>query len=174
MGFIEEQMYILFSTYYFEVFLYEGKIQIGRIIQAVSFSPICIVDVKRKLAFPIIPDTWFVKGHKLILHYDINKALPLTESSETKVTEISDNIVKIEKITKLSCNLPKEFNVNGKPIKLTESNFPPHMVFEMFNSYFVTKTLAKPKTTDWTLIVMAVVVAIVILAFMAIMVFGLK
>ena len=74
MGFMQwatEQFYILFSVYYYEVFLYKDKIQIGRIIQAVSFNPVFIVDFQRKLAWTIIKESAFIKGHKLILHYNL-------------------------------------------------------------------------------------------------------
>ena len=172
--FINEQLYILFSMYYYEVFLYNNKIQVGRLIQLVSFNPVFIVDFKRKLAWPICEDTGFVKGHKIILHYKLNNALPLTESKETIIKEINNNVVKVKKVIKLSAKVTKEQKTKAGAMVITESNLPPFMIFEMFNAYFVTFTLSKPKNTDWTLIIGALIIAIIIIAFMVTTVFGLK
>lgn len=169
-----EQLYITFSTYYYEVFLYKEGVQVGRIIQTLSFSPDFIVDFKRKLCWPIIKGVGFVKGHKIILHYNIDHALPLTEASGEEIKEVNSALMKIQTITKLHGKFTKEQWNGSKSMELVNSyNFPPHMLFEMFNAYFVTKTLSKGKTTDWTLIAIAICVVIFILGFMAIMVFGL-
>jgi hypothetical protein len=172
--FIEEQMYILFSTYYYEVFLYKGKVQVGKIIQALSFSPNYIVDFKRKLAFHILKDRGFIKGHKIILHYDIDRAIPLVEIEEEEITEINSSVIKIKKLIKLSGSITKEEKEKSNPKQISESNYPPHLLFEINNAHFVTKTLAQPKVTDWTLIIGAVIVAVIIIAFMAIVVFGFR
>lgn len=174
MEFINEEMYIMFSTYYYEVFLYKNKIQVGRLIQPISFNPLFIVDFKRKLAFSIIKECAFVKGHKLILHYNIDFALPLTEYEEIETTEINEHLIKTKSITKLSGNITKEQKEKSKPKTLSEYNLPPLLLFEIYNAHFITKTVSKPKTTDWGVVFGGFILAIVIIAFMAIMVFGLK
>jgi len=174
MAFFEEQMYILFSMYYYEVFLYFNKIQVKRLIQAFSFSPNYIVDFKGKKAFHIIKERAFIKGHKIILHYNVNSAIPLTEIKEEEITEINNNIIKTKKIIKLVGTVTKEDKKKSEPILINDSNYNPSLLFEINNAHFVTKTLAQPKTTDWTMIIGAIILAIIIIAFMAIVVFGFK
>jgi hypothetical protein len=177
MGFMEylnEQFYILFSIYYYEVFLYKNNIQVTRIIQSVSFSPTYIIDFKGKRAFLIIAKRGFIKGHKIILHYDIDRAIPLKEIQEVEVKEINENIIENKKVTKLVGDITKEQKEKASPLSITPENLPPHMVFEIMNGGFVTKTLAPPKSTDWTMVILAVCFVIGILGFIGIMVFGLK
>lgn len=180
-----EQMYILFSMYYYEVFLYQNKIQVGRIIQPVSYNPNFIVDFNRKLAFLIVSDRCFVKGHKLILHYNIDFGIPLKETEDNIIEEISENITKTTKVIKLSANITKEEKEKAKPKNIvkeektssktiTENNLSPSLIFEIFNAHFVVKTLQKPKSTDWGIVIIAVLIGIVLLGGMAIMIFGLK
>jgi len=173
MDWINEQLYIVFSTYYYEVFLYKDNVQVGRIIQTLNFSPDFIVDFKRKLCWPIIKGVGHIKGHKIILHYKLDFALPLAEVTEENVLEINSALNKIQTITKLTGTFTKEEIAKSKGMSLvTAYNFPPHMLFELFNAHFVTKTLSKGKTTDWTMIVLAICAVIFLLGFMAIMVFG--
>jgi hypothetical protein len=177
-SFLTEQFYILFSMYYYEVFLYKNQIQIGRFIQSVSFHADYLVDFGRKIAFPILKgkdseNVYFIKGHKLIAHYKIDHAIPLKMVEYQEITELNSGIVKIKTVKKLVGSITKETKEKALPMKLiNEYNLPPHLIFEMFNAGFVTKTNAKPKTTDWTLIIIAIVAVVLILGFMAIMVFG--
>ena len=91
---INEQTYIAFGTYYYEALLYKGKVQVGRVVQALSYSPIFIVDFDRKLAFFIEARRGFIKGHKIILHYNIDNAIPLLPREETIVEEVNNNLTK--------------------------------------------------------------------------------
>lgn len=175
MGFIQfitEQFYILFSIYYYEVFLYSNNIQVGRIIQAVSFSPTFIVDFERKKAWPIISNTGFIQGRKIILHYKIEGGLPLTESTEVITEEINDLLIKTKKVTKLTANISSVDKKKGEPIKLNEYNMPATLVFEFYNSHFVTKTIAIKDSTNWTLVIMMLFVVILVIAGALIIVFG--
>jgi hypothetical protein len=173
MQFLTEQTYILFSMYYYEVFLYKDNIQVGRIIQSLSFSPDYIVDFKRKLGWIIVKGKGFVKGHKIILHYKLDYGLPLIEVEEEKIDEINSGLVKITKIKKLIGSATKEEKEKSKPIDLiTEYNFPPHMIFELINAGFVTKVSQKGKSTDWGFVIMVVAIVAFLIAFMAIIVFG--
>jgi hypothetical protein len=188
MDWLNEQIYILFSMKYFEVYLYLNKRQVGRIIQLVSYNSTFIVDFKRKKAWPIVIDAFFDKGNRLIGHYRLDYALPLVESEHIEVTEITDNIIQTKKVSKLSGTISKtqkknaepmklipitsKGKVNGKEVEITPYNLPPDMLFEKFNAYFVTFTLSKPKGTDWTMIFIGAFIIIVIIAFMLVMVFG--
>jgi hypothetical protein len=188
MDWINEQIYILFSMRYYEIYLYLNNIQVGRFIQLVSFSPTYLVDFRRKLAWPIINEAFFVKGIRLIGHYKIDYALPLMQSEIVETTEISENIIKTKKVTKLYANITKEQKqkalpilfeelkskgkINGKEVEITKYNLPPHMLFEKFNAQFVTGILSKMKTTDWTMIFIVGFIVIILIAFMLVMVFG--
>jgi hypothetical protein len=171
--FFTEQFYILFSIYYYEVFLYENKVQVGRFIQALSFNPAYMVNFKRKLAWAIIPNTGFVKGHKIIQHYNLKDALPLLEITEESIKELNWGILQIQKTIKLIADVSEEQINKAKPKVLINSyNFPPHMIFELFNATFVTKTVSSKKGTNWELVIYATLICIGIIAFMLIMVFG--
>jgi hypothetical protein len=171
--FLNEQYFILFSIYYYEVFLYKDNIQVKRIIQTVSFSNAYIVDIKGKKGWPIIQGVGFVKGHKIILHYDIDGGLPLTETNEEHNIELNDTILKIQKISKLSAKVLKEEIKKAYPLNLINVyNFPSTFIFELFNASFVTKILAEKKTTNWTMVLLLLLVIVGILGFAAIMVFG--
>jgi hypothetical protein len=188
MDWFNEQIYILFSMHYYEVYLYLGKKQVGRIIQLVSFSPTYIVDFHRKLAWPIVNDAFFFKGNRLIGHYEIDYALPLVETEYKKETELTNNIIQTEKIVKLSGKVSKEQKkmaepkkliemssigkINGKEVVITKYNLPPHMLFEKFNAGFVTNVLSKSKGTDWTMVFIVGFVVLIIIVFMLAMVFG--
>jgi hypothetical protein len=172
MDLINEQIYILFSMYYYEVFLYQQNILVGRLIQLVSYNPTYIVDFKRKLAWIIIKDRAFIKGHKIILHYDVDYALPLSEVKSEQIEEVNKNLLRIRQIVKLSGEYTKEEIDKSKNKLITLANYPPHMIFEMQNATFVTKIMSSQKVTDWATITIVIMVVILIIAFMAIMVFG--
>lgn len=174
MDWINEQIYILFSMYYYEVFVYMGKTQVGRFIQTVRFNSHFLVDINRKKAWIIDREGIYQKGHKLIAHVDLNKAVSLQEFTEEKIEEISANIQKIKKSTKLIGEISDKEKRISKNKKFTESNMNPDLVFEIFNAHFVKKVMADKKGTDWSLVIIAILVAIVIIVFMVIMVFGLK
>ena len=174
MDFINEQIYMLFSMYYYEVFLYRNNIQVGRIIQSVGFSPTFIVDFKRKLAFVIVKEYALVKGHKLILHYNVDFGLPLKMVEETQIESFKNGIVKMKTVNKLSGSFTEEQIKKSSPNKITESNLPPHMIFEIFNAHFVTKTLSKPKTTDWFMVALVIGFVVALLGGMLILSWSLK
>jgi hypothetical protein len=174
MDFIDEQMYILFSQYYFEAFFYKNKVQIARVLQSVSFNSKFLVDFKRKRCYLIEIDRAFIKGHKIILHYDYDEFIPLQEITVTKTEEINNNLIKSTKITKLVGEATIEQKDKTKNKNINQYNFNPEKAFELFNGRFVTLTMSKPKTTDWGMVAIAIVVGVIIIAFMAIMVFGLK
>ena len=172
--FLNEQFFILFSIYYYETFLYKDNIQVKRIIQSVGFSNAYIVDIKGKKAFPIIQGIGFVKGHKIILHYDVEGGLPLTETNEEKIIELSDTVLKIQKITKLQATIMRDEIKKAYPKNLINSyNFPSTFVFELFNATFVTKILSEKKGTNWTLVLLVLIGVIGVIMFVLIMVFGL-
>jgi hypothetical protein len=171
---INEQIYIMFSIYYYEVFLYKGNIQVGRIVQTVSFSPAFIVDFKRKLAWVIVKDRAFIKGHKIILHYEMDLGIPLQEITEEKVKEVNSVVIKTQSITKLVADITQDQKDKSKNKMITASNLPPHMIFEIFNAHFVTKVLAEKKSTDWGMVLLALIIVIGVLGFIAIFVFGFK
>jgi hypothetical protein len=169
MGFmdtINEQIFILFSMYYYECFFYKNKIQVRRIIQSESYNPNYIVDFKRKCAYHIIKDRMFTKGHKLILHFNIDSCIPLESIIEESVIEINSNLLKTVKTSKLVGSVTSKKKKESEPMNITESNYPPHMLFEINNGTFVTKTLSKPKETDWTFVALVIGVIIVIIALM--------
>jgi hypothetical protein len=169
-----EQIFIAFGTFYYEALLYKGKVQIGRIVQSMSYSPLFIVDFDRKLAFFIEAKRGFIKGHKIILHYNIDNAIPLMEREETVVEEINNNLTKTNTKKILAADITKSQKEKSKPIEITEYNLPPSLVFEKFNAHFVVKTVSQPKGTNWEMVLLALIVAITILGFCAIFVFGLK
>lgn len=173
---INEQMYILFSMYYYEVFVYKGKIQVGKFIQLVSYNSSFFVDFSRKKAWAIIEGSCFVKGHKLIAHCDLDNAIPLMEIEEEEIKEINENIIETVKKTKLVGKVTKEEKKKSEPKLINQYNFAPSLLFELVNAYFVTLTIKKP-SDKWTSIlnmIIVICVVAVIIAFMAIMVFGLK
>lgn len=178
MGFLSnwfnEQMYIAFGTYYYECLLYKGRVQVGRIVQSISFSPTFIVDFDRKLAFFIEARRGFIKGHKIILHYNIDSAIPLIPREETSVEELNNNLTKTNTNIILSADITKKQKEDSKPIEITEYNLPPSLVFEKFNAHFVVKTISQPKGTNWELVLLALIVAVTILGFCGIFVFGFK
>ena len=183
MGFIDwinEQIYIMFSMYYYEVFEYLDNIQVGRFIQSLNYNSTYLVDFKKKKSWPIIKGNGFVKGHKIIIHVRLDYAIPLTEIKEVKADEINSSIVKIKEIKKLVGSCTKEEKKKAEPItinkinvpEITEYNLTPDMIFEFFNAHFVTKIAAKGKSTDWGFVVLVIGVIFFLIAFMAIMVFG--
>jgi hypothetical protein len=169
---INEQIYILFSMYYYEAFLYKDNIQVGRVIQPVSYSSKYLVDKTRKKAYAILNERAFVKGHKLILHYNADYGLPLNEIEETQLTQVNENLIKTRRVKKLIGSFTEEQIRKTNPKIITEYNFSPEMIFEMFNGTFVVKTMSKPKTTDWTYVALAGIVAVIIIALISIAVFG--
>lgn len=171
---INEQIFIAFGTYYYEALLYKGKVQIGRIVQSMSYSQIFIVDFDRKLAFFIEAKRGFIKGHKIILHYNIDNAIPLLPREETIVEEVNNNLTKTNTKIILSADITKKQKIESSAIEITEYNLPPALVFEKFNAHFVIKTVSQPKGTNWELVLLALIVAVTLLGFSAIFVFGLK
>jgi len=186
MEWINEQIFILMSTYYYEVFLYKGNVQIARLVQAVRKSNDFIIDSKRKMAWHILNERGFIKGHKIILHFKLDYGLPLTESIKEQIHEIN-SLVSISETTKsLSGNFTKEQVKNSEPISLikkkgkinnievTEENLPPTLIYEIYDANFVKKALSLSGGTDWSMVIIACIVAIIIVVFMIVMVFGLK
>lgn len=167
LSWFEEQIYVLFSMYYYEVFLYKNNIQIGRLIQSLSYSQKFIVDFKRKLAFVIVNDRAFIKGHKMILHYNIDNGIPLKVHQEIKIDEINDNVVKTKKVKKFTADIPQSKIKKSENLQITEENLPPSLILEIFNAHFTVKVLAKPKTTDWTIILILACVVVALIALLA-------
>ena len=171
---INEQTYIAFGTYYYEALLYKGRVQVGRVVQALSYSPIFIVDFDRKLAFFIEARRGFIKGHKIILHYNIDNAIPLLPREETIVEEVNNNLTKTNTQIILSADITKSQKEKSMPIEITEYNLPPSLVFEKFNAHFVVKSVSQPKSTNWEMVLLAAIFATVVICLPLIFIFGLK
>jgi hypothetical protein len=169
-----EQIFIAFGTFYYEALLYKGKVQVGRIVQSLSYSQIFIVDFDRKLAFFIEAKRAFVKGHKLILHYNIDNAIPLLPRTEIHLEEVNNNLTKTNTKEILSADITKGQKEKSANIEITDYNLPPILVFEKFNAHFVVKTVSQPKGTNWELVLLALIAAVTVLTFSAIFVFGFK
>ena len=182
---LNEQMFILFSMYYYEVFILQGKVQVGRFVQSINYSPTFLISFAKKLGWALNRKKAIIKGHKLIMYVQLDYALPMELLTDIQITELKDNVIKTEKVTKLvtdvtqkqiteseNLNIVKVVVIDPKYGEITESNMPTHMVFEMFNAYFVTKVLSKPKSTDWGFVIMGIMVCVVIIVLVAIFVFG--
>src|SRR4030067_1608238 len=114
MDFFYEQMYILLSIYYYEGFIYKNNIQVKRVIQECSFSNDFFVDFKGKKCWLLVKENCFVKGHKIIAHFNEDFCIQLKATEEKYIKEINNSLIKTDTVVKLSAKVTKEDKEKSK------------------------------------------------------------
>ena len=164
---INEFIYFITAKPYFVTYVLKNGRKIQRFIQGAASkekgTDVFLISKSLECAW-FKPDKPVIDGLKFLCFVDINNAIPLSFETETEI-ETTDNTIKEKRVLIIKENLEKQksnkkekgIENTGRPEQLSEIPFPPNVLFQKVDGFFIKQILTAPENKNqwlmWVLIV---------------------